>query len=165
MQTLKQWQHYILGKETVLHIDHQPLIFINSHSKIQEQRYLKWETYLQQFHLVIKYKKGSTNKMADFLSQPPMQDLHILEVCCVGYDSWKAIYEEDPSFGEIWRVLQQPTMINQTPFLDYTIHDGWLYKLNCLCVPQSKDHLILICEAHASSCGEHFGTTKTILNI
>ena len=56
-------------------------------------------------------------------------------------------------------------MINQTPFLDYTICDGCLYKLNHLCLPQSEDHLILIPEAHASSCGEHFGTAKTILNL
>ena len=43
--------------------------------------------------------------MVDLLSRPPMQALHILEVCCAGYDVWKAMYAEDPSFGEIWRVL------------------------------------------------------------
>ena len=73
--------------------------------------------------------------MDDLLSWPPMQSLHILEVCCAAYDAWKAMYTEDPSFGEIWRALQQPTVINQTPFLDYTICDGWLYKLNRLCLP------------------------------
>lgn len=73
--------------------------------------------------------------MADLLSRSPMQALHILEVRCAGYDAWKAMYAEDPSFGEIWRALQQPTVINQTLFLDYTIRDGWLYKLNRLCVP------------------------------
>jgi hypothetical protein len=73
--------------------------------------------------------------MYDFLSGPPMQVLHILEVRSVAYDAWKDMYIEDPCFGEIWRVLQQPTMINQTPFLDYTICDGCLYKLNQLCVP------------------------------
>ena len=44
--------------------------------------------------------------MDDLLSRPPMQALHILEVRYVGYDSWKAIYAEDPFFGEIWRALQ-----------------------------------------------------------
>ena len=62
-------------------------------------------------------------------------------------------------------MLQQTTVINQTPFLDYTIRDGWLYKLNQLCVPQFEDRLILIQEAQASSCGGHFGTAKTILNL
>eukprot|EP00253_Pinus_taeda_P008244 PITA_08244 len=30
VQALKQWRHYILGKETILHTYHHPLIFINS---------------------------------------------------------------------------------------------------------------------------------------
>jgi hypothetical protein len=34
VQALKQWHHYIMGKETILHMDHHPLIFINSQSKI-----------------------------------------------------------------------------------------------------------------------------------
>ena len=58
VQDLKKWHHYILGKETILHTDHHPLNFINSQRKIQEQRHLKWAAYIQQFHLVIKYKKG-----------------------------------------------------------------------------------------------------------
>jgi hypothetical protein len=73
--------------------------------------------------------------MDDLLSRPPTQVLHILVVCCATYDAWKDMYATDPCFGEIWGALQQPTIINHTPFLDYTIHDGWLYKLNQLCVP------------------------------
>lgn len=30
VQALKQWRHYILRKETILHTDHHPLIFVNS---------------------------------------------------------------------------------------------------------------------------------------
>ena len=103
--------------------------------------------------------------MVDLLSRSPMQALHVLEVRCATYDDWKAMYAEDLSFGKSWRALQQLIVINKTPFLDYTIHDGWLYKLKCMCVPQFEDHLILIREAHASSRGGHFETTKTILNI
>ena len=33
VQVLKQWVHYILGKEIILHTDHQPLQFFNSHFK------------------------------------------------------------------------------------------------------------------------------------
>ncbi len=31
----------------------------------------KWMGFLQQSHLVIKYKKGNTNKLVDMLSRPP----------------------------------------------------------------------------------------------
>lgn len=89
MQALKQWRHYLLGKETILHTDHHILISINSQSNIQEQRHLKWAAYIQQFHLVIRYKKGTSNKMEYLLSRPPNQVLKILEVWCAPYDTWK----------------------------------------------------------------------------
>jgi hypothetical protein len=137
-----------LGKETIPHTDHHPLIFINSQSKIKEQRHLKWASYIQQFHLVIRYKKGTSNKMDDLLSQPPTPVLSILEVRCETYDTWKDQYATEPNFREIWEALQSPIVINQTPFLDYTIRDGWLYKLNFLCIPHSEDRLFLIREVH-----------------
>jgi hypothetical protein len=62
VQALKQWRHCLLDKETILHTDHHPLIFINSQSKIQDQRHLKWATYIHHFHLLIKYKKGDKHK-------------------------------------------------------------------------------------------------------
>jgi hypothetical protein len=68
--------------------------------------------------------------MTYLLSHLSVQVLHILEVRCVSYDAWKAKYESDPDFGEIWEALQNPTVIKHYPFLDYTIRNGWLYKFN-----------------------------------
>ena len=87
-----------MGKETILHTDHHPLIFINSQSNIQKQRHLKWASYIQQFHLVIRYMKDTSNKMAYFLSRPPTPVLSILEVHCATYDTWKYQYSTDPDF-------------------------------------------------------------------
>jgi hypothetical protein len=103
--------------------------------------------------------------MAYLLSQPPTLVLSILEVRCATYDTWKDQYDTELDFRDIWEALQSPTVINQTPFLDYIIRDGWLYKLNLLCVPHSEDHLFLIMEVHASAYGGHFGTTKTIQHL
>eukprot|EP01018_Ginkgo_biloba_P024743 Gb_03973 [translate_table: standard] len=66
--TVQHWQAYILGKEMVIHTDHKPLHFLHSASC---SRHAKWMSYLQQFNLVIKYKKGVTNKIAYLLSRPP----------------------------------------------------------------------------------------------
>ena len=87
--------------------------------------------------------------MDDFLSQPPTPVLYILEVRCATYDTWKDQYAIDPEFQEIWESFQSSAVINKTPFLDYTISDGWLYKFNFLYVPHSKDHLFLTNEVHA----------------
>jgi hypothetical protein len=68
VQACRQCKHYILGKEMVIHTDHRPLQFIQTQGKLQNDRHQKWSTYVKQFHLNIKYKKGSTNNVADYLS-------------------------------------------------------------------------------------------------
>ena len=47
VQALKQWRHYILGKEKLIPTDHKPLQFALSHSKLQTTRQLNWIDYLQ----------------------------------------------------------------------------------------------------------------------
>lgn len=34
VQSVKKWKHYLMGKETVIHIDHQPLQYLQSQSKL-----------------------------------------------------------------------------------------------------------------------------------
>ena len=52
------------------HINHQPLHYLQSQSKMQQVKHYKWLGFLQQFHLLIKYKKWATNKIACMLSGP-----------------------------------------------------------------------------------------------
>ena len=54
VQSFQQWKHYILRKETVIHVDHKPLQFIQTQGKLHNGCHQKWSTYLQQFHLKIK---------------------------------------------------------------------------------------------------------------
>ena len=68
-----------MGKETVIHTNHQPLQSLQYQTKIQQSRPLRWMGFLQQFHLVIKYKKGIHNKVVDRLSRPPMNASIILQ--------------------------------------------------------------------------------------
>ena len=49
VQALKQWRHYIIGRETVILIDHKPLQFTPTQLKLQTTRQLKWINYLKQF--------------------------------------------------------------------------------------------------------------------
>ena len=71
-----------------------------------------WTSYIQRFHLVIKYKKGTSNRMEYLRSHPPSQVIHILEVCCASYDAWKDLYSFDAFVGPIWEALHRPTEIN-----------------------------------------------------
>ena len=69
-QSVKNWKYYLMGKETVIHIDHQQLQYLHSQTKLQQSRHYRWMGFLQQFHLVIRYKKSIHNKVADMLSRP-----------------------------------------------------------------------------------------------
>jgi hypothetical protein len=98
MKVCRQWRHYILGKETVIHIDHKPLQFMQTQGKLQNECHQKWSTYLQQFHLNIKYKIGSTNHClsppVDFLSRPPVATLTtVLDSCGHETSGWPQLYD------------------------------------------------------------------------
>jgi hypothetical protein len=95
-----QWRHYILGRETIIHTNHKPLQFMQTQGKLQNDHHQKWSTYLQQFHLNIKYKIGSTNRIADCLRRPPVMTLTTVLYSC-GHETsgCPQIYEIDPDFA------------------------------------------------------------------
>ena len=35
VQSVKKWKHYLMGKETIVHTDHQPLQYLQSQTKLQ----------------------------------------------------------------------------------------------------------------------------------
>lgn len=157
VQSIKYWRHYILGKEIAVHTDHLPLQFLQSPNKIEEVRHLKWDSYLQQFHLIIKYKKGITNNVVDCFSHPPTYHaLMIMFTSHLGFLTWSSQYAQDPDFGVTYTSLQNPSTSNLRPYQDFHVKEGLLYKLDKLCVPQ--DHRVsLLKEAHSTLYGGHFG--------
>jgi hypothetical protein len=34
VQSMNKWKHYLMGKETIIHIDHQPLQYLQSQTKM-----------------------------------------------------------------------------------------------------------------------------------
>ncbi|CAL8120214.1 unnamed protein product [Prunus armeniaca] len=141
-QAVKHWRAYLLGKEVVVHSDHKPLQFLTTQSKLQQARHMKWMSYLQQFSIVIKYKKGATNKLADMLSRPTYTR-----------------YDTDADFNSAYAKLEQ----GKTS--EFQLKDGLMYKGTQLCIPEDGDRLQWIREAHTSKVAGHFGVEKTLLNL
>ena len=54
--------------------------------------------FLQQFHLVIKYKKGMSNKVADMLSRPPIVASIIFKYASLSHDFYVEQYSIDEDF-------------------------------------------------------------------
>jgi hypothetical protein len=59
----------------------------------------------QQFHLVIKYKKGTSNKVVDILSRPPIVSSIILKNNSLSRDSYVEQYAIDEDFKELYENL------------------------------------------------------------
>jgi hypothetical protein len=157
VQACRQWRHYILGKETVIHTDHKPLQFMQTQGKLQNDRHQKWSTYLQQFHLNIKYKTGSTNRVVDFLSRPPVVTLTmVLDSCGHETSGWPHLYETDPDFATTYQMLGANTVVT-----NFHLQDGLLCHLGHLCVP-SSERVKMIWESHYSRVAGHFGVEKTV---
>jgi hypothetical protein len=138
VQVVKKWKHYLLGKETIIHMDHQPLQYLQSQSKMQQVRHYKWLGFLQQFHLLIKYKKGAMNKLANMLSWPPLKKIAIVGVIMqlepFTHDLLSEDYEGDEYFRGVYKQLKERSVTSMEGN-EYHLQDGMLYKLDKLCIP------------------------------
>jgi hypothetical protein len=61
--------------------------------------------FLQQFHLVIKYKKGTSNKVVDMFSRPHIDASIIFKNASLSHDSYVEQYANDEDFKEIYEKL------------------------------------------------------------
>ena len=107
--------------------------------------------------ICIKYKKGSTNNVADYHSQPPIVALTtILNSCGHETYDWLQIYESDLEFGHTYKALLGGM---QVP--NFHLQDALLCHMGHLCVP-SSERAKIIWEAHYSRVAGHFGVEKTV---
>ena len=89
--------------EIVIHIDHQLLQFLQSHTKLQQSCHYRWMGFIQQIHLVIKVKKGLTSKVVDMLSRPSLNASVVLQNSSLKHESYVEQYHTDDDFEEIGR--------------------------------------------------------------
>lgn len=123
---------------------------------MQNDRHQRWSAYLQQFHLNICHKKGSTNKVANCLSRPPIAAISMgLNSCGHQIEAWACLYENNVKFVDVYNQLVKGQQVN-----GFYLQDGMLCHLGQICVPNAKRKK-LIWEAHYSKVAGHFGIGKT----
>lgn len=129
VQACKKWKHYILGKETIIHIDHKPLQILQTQGKLKNDRHQRWLTYLQQFYLNIYHKKGSTNKVVDCLTRPPIAGVSMmLESCGHKIENFTRLCENYNEFSNVYTHLLEGKHVNDFYFQDEILfHIGQIY--------------------------------------
>ncbi|KAK1602073.1 hypothetical protein QYE76_017116 [Lolium multiflorum] len=156
VRVLEVWQHYLWPKEFVIHSDHESLKYLKSQHNLNK-RHAKWVEFIESFPYVIKYKKGKENVVADALSRKITLLLTRLEFHILGLEEIKELYPSDAFFGPIF----EKCSIDRG-FDDFYLHDGYLFKANKVCIPESSLRKLLLQESHGGGLMGHFGRDKTL---
>jgi len=106
------------GQGMIIHANHQPLQYLQSQNKLQQARDFKWVGFLQQFILVIRYKKGIYNKFVDLLSSPIVNTSFILKHNSIMHERYIEKYSQDDNFKDVYATLIQGNHVNK---LDYHV--------------------------------------------
>lgn len=86
--------------------------------------------------------------------------LTILRLEVTTFDCLKELYEIDGDFAQIWDQCQ-----NKIQSQSFRIHEGFLSKLNRLCIPQTSFRLQLIRQIHSGGLAGHFGRDKNLKQL
>ncbi|XP_057550663.1 uncharacterized protein LOC130828721 [Amaranthus tricolor] len=154
IRAFDHWSHYLRIQPFVLHTDHESLKYINSQHKLSS-RHARWVEFMQTFDFSAKYKVGKTNVIADALSRKYSM-LGILGSKILGFEFIKEQYPTCPDFADMYKLC------STTPQGLFSIHQGFLFKGNKLCIPKIPLRNILVKEVHEGSIAGHYGIQKTL---
>ena len=115
----------------------------------------KWIKFIESFPFVIRYKKVKDNIVANALSQRYTL-LYTLETKVLGFEHVKDLYENDNEFTTLYGECEK------FAFGKLYRLDGYIFKENKLCVPNSYMRESLVHEAHSRGLMGHFGVKKTL---
>ena len=143
--------------------DHNALQHNNSQGKLN-QRHSIWVECLQSYSFGLKHRFGKSNKVADALSMR-IALLNTLSIEVVGLECVKELYAKDSNFVAVWKACKEPWSMDITPYLEYHIQEGFLFKNHQLCIPQGSLRLNLVKELHNGGLGGHFGIDETTVLV
>ena len=111
--------------------------------------------FIKTFPYVIKYKQGKENIVADALSRRYAL-ASTLNAKLLEFEYVKELYANDNNFASVCGACEKAV------FGKFYRLDGYLFRKNRLCVPNSSMHELLMHEAHGGSLMGHFGVRQTL---
>jgi hypothetical protein len=110
---------------------------------------------LNLFVILSNTKKGKDNVIVDAFSRRYTL-LSQLDCRIFGLELIREQYVNDDEFKDVLENCKEGHTWNR-----YMIHDGFLFRANCLCISVGSVCLLLLQEAHGSGLMGHFGAKKT----
>jgi hypothetical protein len=144
----------LIPKEFVLYNDNHALQFVSQQDKLN-QKHAKWVEYMQNFTFVIKHISGTANKVADALSRKCLL-LQEFRVKTLGFENLRDMYAEDADFAEAYEAAENPVLGYQSPWINYMIQEGLLFRGNQLCILNCSMRENLLKEKHSGGLGRTF---------
>ena len=109
--------------------------------------------FQQSFTFFTGYKKGTENVVAEALSKR-CAVISVFEVKLLTLQSKQVYYSKDLAFKEL---------VKNTPSQgSYLMQEGFLFKVNRLCVPSRPSRELLVRETREGSLIGHFRLNKTL---
>lgn len=139
VRALQTWQHYLLPKEFVIHIDHESLKHLKGQGKLK-CKHAKWVEFIKTFPYLINYKQDKENIVVDALSRRYAL-ISTLDVKLLGFGQIKYLYTTNNDFSSVYVVCVK------TIFNKIYRHDRFLFRDTRLCVPNNSLRELLMREA------------------
>ena len=139
VHALETWQHYLWSKEFIIHSDHEALKYLKGQANLN-RRHAKWVEFIESFPYIVKYMKGKENVVADALSRKSVL-LTQLGVHVPSLGSVRDLYTHDHDFSVPYARCKDGKGWDK-----FHIHDGFLFRTNKLCIPESSLRLLLLQE-------------------
>ena len=111
--------------------------------------------------MIIRYNKGTYNRVVDILSTPVVNVAILLKNNFSFSESYVEQYTQNVDFQEVYFNLSQGHQVEE---IDYQLHDNLLYHLGKLCVPQGQS-VNVTREAHTFLIAGHFSVSKIVENL
>jgi hypothetical protein len=83
----------------------------------------------------------------------------------LGFEHLKEMYTEDADFKGAYEACKNPLLGDKSPWTEYLIQDGLLFKGSQLCIPKFSMRDNLLKEKHGGGLARHFGHDKTFAQL
>ena len=172
VHALKAWKYYLYGAKFYVDVDHDTWRYFCRQPDLSG-RQARWAELMQEFNMMIRYRRGKENKVADALSRiVHNMSFTVLESALM--TEIKETQKEDEFVQSLWPKARPKANVIVPGKIDdlasrkgqvyarYTIEDGML-KRNCKVVVPNQNNLRqrVILECHDSPCVGHPGVEKT----